>query len=205
MALKTNLHGCRSCDFDVCESCSKHEFDGNWVTSAGQSVVISGPCIQGSLSLFRSDEPGTCSMDIQGAKYAGKLSSNGRIEWSDGDVWIRGTHGPRDAGAADDSRGNAFEEIKKEPPQPEVEVKQASTAPPPARSLPRAPPIPEVLPPKPIQREKHKVAPQWNILAEDEAKIAPPSGASVAPPPRVGGSLPPPPGLGGSPKGRDRV
>lgn len=223
--VNSTLYGCRSCDFDVCSHCSSHAFDGTWVTSVGQTVVINGPCIKGSLSLFRAEESGQCSMEIQGVRYFGQLHETRRIEWDDGDTWLRETQGPRSAGAAaanqSDVRGivNSAEGPPSQPdlPAPDREVERRArpagggggrvlpTAPPPAYEV-QPPPMPA-----PILRETHEVAPQWAVVVEEggpspdsrpRVPTAPPAGsaATLPPPPpalRVGGGG----GAGGSPGG----
>lgn len=192
--IKSTLHGCRSCDFDVCPDCSSHEFDGRWVTSVGQEVLINGPCIKGSLSLFRAESDGKCSMEIQGVRYFGQLDIKNTIEWDDGDIWTREAEGLRAAGvpAAEppDVQSNFAQ-----PPQLDLEAQPP--APPSGRpiALPKA--LPSVLPvqpaptPAPIIRERHEVAPQWAVaaVADDEMRspIAPcaaiASGVTSLPPP----------------------
>lgn len=211
------LYGCRPCDFDVCDQCSSHDFDGCWLTSAGQAVVISGPCIKGSLSLFRSEGDGQCSMEIQGTRYFGQLRSKGRIEWDDGDIWICETQGPRAAGAAATDPSDMG--ILSEPRQPAIIAATSSetdartpVAPPPAPGrpvalpsaprAPRTPPAYEVSPPPmpaPILREQHEVAPQWAVDVDDE--VRPPANAAGS----CGVSLPPPPMECGDPNAKDRV
>lgn len=206
--VKNKLMGCRPCDFDVCEQCSVHDFDGCWVTSAGQAVDITGPCIKGSLSLFRSESVGHCSMEINGVRYFGQLCNADRIEWDDGDVWTRGgeSQGPRYAAAEELAAPDVtFGNLDGIPPRPAPE--DTRPPPPPSQSqsssgrplaLPRAPPpADEVQPPSmpaPILPERHEVSPQWAVVAEEEVHvpIAATAGSSIplslpAPPP------PPPP------------
>mmetsp|Transcript_120794 Transcript_120794/g.188646 ORF Transcript_120794/g.188646 Transcript_120794/m.188646 type:complete len:247 (-) Transcript_120794:192-932(-) len=197
--VKCTLMGCRPCDFDVCEQCSVHDFDGCWITSAGQSVDITGPCIKGSLSLFRSERAGHCSMEINSVRYYGQLCNPNRIEWDDGDVWTRGEPlGPRYAGTAAEEIVEPNAILRNDdgiPPQPTPEDGR-----PPANqgrglALPRAPPAAdEVQPPlmpAPILPERHEVSPQWAVVVEEETRnpIAATAGSGLpkAPPP------PPPP------------
>jgi hypothetical protein len=205
VGIKSTLYGCRTCDFDVCVPCSTHEFsgarkefDGRWVTSVGQEVSITGPCIKGSLSVFRSEADGQCSMEIQGIRYFGKLSGDSRIEWDDGDVWLRESEGPRAAGIAQTS-GPDFSDVsaaassssafnRAPPPPASAESCAAAPAGRPL-TLPSAPPpAAEVAPPPmPVLREKHEVSPQWAVIGEDEHRS---SAARIPNPPS---SLPPPP------------
>lgn len=225
----STLYGCRSCDFDVCASCLMHEFDGCWVTSVGQAVVITGPCIKGSLSLFRSEGDGTCSMEIQGVRYYGKLSSQTCIEWDDGDIWNRDPN-PQPAGAApprpEGPRAAAGSldgpiDLSDLPASPEKPKAAASPSKPAGkqdarkgsalgagRSLPKAPTA-QVQPaakPAPGTREQHQVAPQWAVAVDDDSRPPPMSVAPISITGNPVASLPPPPMQSdGDPSAGDRV